>query len=180
LVEMGFNRQPVVEQLGDFAVRGGIIDIFPATMAEPLRIEFFGDEIESIRTFSVLTQRSLGRLKEIEILPLREFPVDMGMVELVSAELPQEQAIALHDALGPAGLFDGLEFFSHLFESRKGSLFDYLPDDAIIIRDDPNLITEELEDSLEKAKQRYEERGDYPFGKPEEIYIDYPRIRESL
>jgi transcription-repair coupling factor (superfamily II helicase) len=180
LVEMGFNRQPVVEQLGDFAVRGGILVIFPATMAEPLRIEFFGNEIESIRTFSVLTQRSLGRQKQAKILPLREFPVDMGMVELVSAELPQEQAIALHDALGPAGLFDGLEFFSHLFESRKGSLFDYLPDDAIIIRDDPGQIKEQIEDSIEKAERRYEEREDYPFGKPDEIYIDYAKIRACL
>jgi transcription-repair coupling factor (superfamily II helicase) len=180
LVEMGFSRQPVVEQLGDFAVRGGIIDIFPATRSEPIRVEFFGDEIESIRTFSVLTQRSLERLKEAVILPLREFPVEMGMVELVSADLPQEQAIALHDALGPEHLFDGLEFFSHLFETRKSSLFSYLPNDAIVIRDDPEQIKEQIEDTLEKAQQRYEERNDYPFGKPEEIYIDYNRIRENI
>lgn len=180
LVEMGFNRQPVVEQLGDFAVRGGILDIFPATASEPIRIEFFGNEIESIRTFSVLTQRSLERRRQAVILPLREFPIEMGMVDLVSGELPQEQAIALHEALGPAGIYDGLEYFSQLFESRKSSLFDYLPEDAIIIQDDPVQITEQIDDIREKAGRRYEERGDYPFGRPDEIYIDYSQIRAEI
>jgi transcription-repair coupling factor (superfamily II helicase) len=180
LVEMGFSRRPVVEQLGDFAVRGGILDIFPATRPEPIRIEFFGDEIESIRTFSVLTQRSLDRQERIEILPLREFPIELGMVELVSSDLPQDQAIALHDALGPEGLFDGLEFFSHLFENKRGSIFNYLPEDAIIIQDDPNQITEQIEDTLEKASLRYQERNDYPFGTPEEIFFNYSHIGNAI
>ncbi len=180
LVEMGFNRQPVVEQLGDFAARGGIIDIFPATASEPIRIEFFGNEIESIRTFSVMTQRSLDRQKRAVVLPLREFPVEMGIVELASADLPQEQAIALHEALGPQGLFDGLEFFSQLFESHKASLFDHLPEDAIIVRDDPGQIAEQFDDISEKARERYDDRGDYPFGSPEEIYIGQAQIRAEF
>jgi transcription-repair coupling factor (superfamily II helicase) len=180
LTRMGFNRQPVVEQLGDFASRGGLIDIFPATSAEPVRVEFFGDQVESIRAFSVLTQRSLARQKRAVILPLRELAVDMEAVEIVSAGLPQAQAIALHDALGPERLFDALEFFRPLFERGRHSLIDYLPGDAVIIRDDPALIKEEIESVIEQAAQRYEERNDYPFGKPNEIYFGFKEIQERL
>ncbi len=180
LVQMGFARQAMVEQLGDFAVRGGIIDIFPATEPEPIRFEFFGDEIESVRTFSVLSQRSLSRRKQAVILPLREFLVDQETVELVSSELPQEQAIALHDALGPGHMFDGLEFFTHLFESGKSTLFDHLPPDAIVVRDDPGLIREEIESLFEKARERFEDRNSYPFGEPEQIFVGKERLGESL
>ena len=180
LVKMGFNRQPVVEQLGDFAVRGGLIDIFPATGSEPIRIEFFGNEIESIRTFSVLSQRSLDRQKRAVILPLRELVVDLESVEIVSSELSQEQAIALHDALGPERLQDALEFFRQLFENGRHSIFEHLPDDTIIIRDDPALIKEEIENAFDQAIQRYSERGDYPFGKPQEIYFDFKEIQSQM
>jgi transcription-repair coupling factor (superfamily II helicase) len=180
LVKMGFTRQPMVEQLGDFSVRGGLIDIFPATSHEPVRIEFFGDEIDSIRTFSVLTQRSLDRQKKIVILPLREMIVDMETVEIVSSELPQEQAIALHEAIGPDRMFDGLEFFAPLFESSRSSLLAHLPDDSIVLRDDPVLIKEEIEAVFEKAEQRYDERGDCPFGRPDEIYISYNEAKAAI
>ena len=180
LVRMGFIRRAIVEQLGDFAVRGGLIDIFPATSPEPIRIEFFGDQIESIRGFSVLSQRSLGKLKSAIILPLREFPIDTVTVEMVSAELPQAEAIALHDALGPENLFDGLEFFINLFEGARSSLLDHLPPDSIIIHDDPALIKEEMDGAIEKAGQRYEERGDCPFGKPTEIYFEYSSVSADL
>jgi len=180
LVKMGFNRQPVVEQLGDFAARGGIIDVFPATSPEPIRIEFFEDRIESIRTFSVLSQRSLVRQKRAVILPLREFVVDMETVEIISGELGQLQAIALHDALGPERLFDALEFFRHLFEEHRHSIFEHLPDDAIIIRDDPMLIKEEIDGIFEQAMQRFDERGDYPFGKPQEVYFNFKEIQSRI
>ncbi|NLE73149.1 MAG: transcription-repair coupling factor [Actinobacteria bacterium] len=72
LVELGYKREDQVEDPGDFAVRGGLIDIFPSTEATPVRVEFWGDEIESIRSFSVYTQRSLGSRNEVDIWAAQE------------------------------------------------------------------------------------------------------------
>jgi transcription-repair coupling factor (superfamily II helicase) len=69
LQSAGYTREEIVEDVGQFAVRGGIIDIFPWTSSDPVRIEFFGDQIESIRTFNVISQRSIDAIEEIELLP---------------------------------------------------------------------------------------------------------------
>lgn len=186
LALMGFARRPLVEQLGDFAVRGGIIDVFPATVSEPIRIEFFGDQVESVRTFSVLSQRSLGSLgsdRETEaavILPLREILIDSETVEIAGESLGQEEAIALHQALGPNSAFDGLEFFRGLFESEKHGLTDCLKADTIVVYDDPDSITNEIEGLFEKAEERYGHKGDFPFGGPKDVYIDIAKIRADL
>ena len=180
LVKMGFTRRPMVEQLGDFAVRGGLIDIFPATGSEPVRVEFFGDQVESIRSFSVLTQRSLSRRDRAVILPLREIEVDMQAVETVCEDLPQTDAIALHQALGSNGTFDGLEFFRHLFTEDKCCLVNYLPSDTIVIFDDPESIKDEVDSTLERAALRHKDRGDYPFGDPGEVYFDHGKLAHLL
>ena len=180
LVKMGFTRRPLVEQLGDFAVRGGLIDIFPATGPEPTRVEFFGDRVESIRSFSVLTQRSLSRRDRVVILPLREIGVDMHTVEAVCENLPQSEAIALHQALGSNGTFDGLEFFRHLFTEEKCCLAGYLPSDTVVIHDDPESIRSEVDNTLERAALRYKERGDYPFADPGEVYFDHGKLAHLL
>jgi len=180
LVKMGFAHRPMVEQLGDFAVRGGIIDIFPATAPEPVRLELFDDEIDSLRSFSVLTQRSLARVDSTVILPLREILVDDGVVETAGELLPQDRAIALHQALGPNHAFDGLEFFRQLFTEDKTSLADFINADCVVVLDDRDTIRGEIENYLEKAADRYRDRGDYPFGAPHEIYLDYERLETTL
>lgn len=180
LVEMGFTRRPIVEQLGDFAVRGGLIDIFPATSSEPIRIEFFGDQVESIRSFSVLSQRSLSRKDRAVILPLREIEIDMHAVEAVCENLSQNEAIALHQALGSNGTFDGLEFFRRLFTEDKCCLVNYLPSDTVVILDDPESVKNEVDLTLERAAMRYKDRGDYPFGDPGKIYLDHGRLAYLL
>jgi transcription-repair coupling factor (superfamily II helicase) len=180
LIMMGFVRRPVVEQLGDFAVRGGLIDIFPATAPEPVRLEFFGDRIDSIRSFSVLTQRSLSREDKAIILPLREISIDMNVVERACEKLSQEEAITLHQALGPDGTFDGLEFFRQLFMQDQNSLLDYLHRDTIVVLDDPGFVREEIRRTMERAVIRHSEKNEYPFGNPDEVYIGYDRIRRLL
>jgi transcription-repair coupling factor (superfamily II helicase) len=180
LVKMGFVRRPMVEQLGDFALRGGIIDIFPATAPEPVRLELFGDEVDSLRSFSVLTQRSLSSIESTVILPLREILVDTGIIETAGEFLSQEKAIALHQALGPNHTFDGLEFFRQLFTEDKSSLADFLERETVIIKDDLDLIRSEIDGIMEKAADRYQDRGDYPFGSPHELYVDYEKLGSGL
>jgi transcription-repair coupling factor (superfamily II helicase) len=180
LLEMGFTRRPVVEQLGDFAVRGGLIDLFPATAPEPFRIEFFGDRVESIRSFSVLTQRSLANRDRAVILPLREMKVDVETVEKACESLSQDQAVALHQALGPNGAYDGLEFFRNLFVDTRSSLLEHLRPDTVIVIEGREEIRNGIESNYEKAILRYKDRGDFPFGEPDEIYFDFDGIDGAL
>ena len=72
LIELGYERVDRVSEPGSFCVKGGILDIFPSSLEEPVRIDFFGDEIDSIRSFDSLSQKSITELKEVEILPQRE------------------------------------------------------------------------------------------------------------
>jgi transcription-repair coupling factor (superfamily II helicase) len=180
LINMGFVRRSIVEQLGDFAVRGGIIDIFPATTPEPIRIELFGDEVDSLRSFSVLTQRSLSRINSIVVLPLREIPVDSDAVEIVAESLSQDEAIALHQALGPNHAYDGLEFFRQLFTAGKSTIFDFLTEDTIVVKDDFESITSELEELFEKAADRHKSKSDFPFGSPDEIFSGLQEINARI
>ena len=111
LIELGYERELMVERRGQMSLRGGIFDIFPIASELPLRIEFFGDEIESIRRFEPETQRSVGRADRVRILPRSE------------KRMLQQ---------GAEGL--GL-----------GTLFDYLPDSALIALDEPARLAEEAE-----------------------------------
>ncbi len=74
LTQLGYDREVQIEGPGQFAVRGGILDVYPLTEEQPVRIELWGDEVDSIRTFDVETQRSIENLREIEICPAVEFP----------------------------------------------------------------------------------------------------------
>lgn len=124
LIELGFKRQPLVEIQGDLSVRGGIIDIFSFSKDNPVRIEFFGDEIESIRFFDVETQRSINSIEEIIIYP-KEYDLTEGI------------------------------YLNSLNTNNKNnvSLFDYLPQDAILFLDEPELIGSEIDSvRLEKEK----------------------------
>ncbi|HSM06294.1 MAG TPA: transcription-repair coupling factor [Longimicrobiales bacterium] len=94
LEERGFERVPVVEQVGQFAVRGGILDVFSFGSPEPLRVEFWGDEIESLRTFDILDQRSSGTLEEAHVLP-----VDFSAEEAAGAEARSLLELLPRDAL---------------------------------------------------------------------------------
>jgi len=97
LHSIGYERRDPVEMVGEYALRGGILDIFGAESARPLRIEFFGDEIESIRRFDVETQRSIVKVPEAEILPLLEQPrrgeLYPGWEFAAAAEEPREYSL---------------------------------------------------------------------------------------
>jgi transcription-repair coupling factor (superfamily II helicase) len=114
LQSIGYERRDPVEMVGEYSIRGGILDVFPADNVRPLRVEFFGDEVESIRRFDVESQRSVMKLSEARILPL--------------AEQPRE---------GPA--YPGWEFAAALEDPRETSLLD-LAGEANIALDEPEQI----------------------------------------
>jgi transcription-repair coupling factor (superfamily II helicase) len=95
IVEMGYERVPAIEGRGQFSIRGGILDIYPMTMDAPCRIEFFDDEIDSIRFFDPLSQRSTGKLSSLSISPARELVLSRKTVDEGIAKIREELSKSL-------------------------------------------------------------------------------------
>lgn len=133
LESVGYERREPVELTGEYSVRGGILDVFPAESQKPLRIEFFGDEIESIRRFEVESQRSVLKLKEAHILPLVEYPKSRKLLHEI-AERVDYQGVA-----SPGDTFPGWEFLVPLVHPRPASLVDFVTD-GLLVWDEPESI----------------------------------------
>ncbi|MBD3243320.1 MAG: hypothetical protein GF331_22210, partial [Chitinivibrionales bacterium] len=145
LRDIGFRRENRVEDVGTFAVRGGIVDIYPYNHDHPLRCEFFGDFLESIRAFDVFSQKSLGLLDSAEIPPMREFcltseQIEHGTERLLSyaksSGADMHAAHTLEHQWRRAGDLEGIEWWLHWFEPAVASVLDYLPDSTVVVWDD--------------------------------------------
>ncbi len=133
LDSIGYERREPVEMVGEYSIRGGILDVYPAESANPLRIEFFGDEIESIRRFDVASQRSVLKVSEAHVLPLAETPRTRALFhELASA-------IDFESEASPGDAFPGWEFAVPMARPRTGSIFD-LPIEPVVLLDEPEQI----------------------------------------
>ena len=122
LVRLGFRRVPVVEEVGDFALRGGLIDLFTPGFDAPVRVEFFGDEVETIRQFDVATQRTIARVDHVTLLPKREVPITQETVETHLESLPEEDAEYIRTRYLNDPELPGLEWLSILFGLSQGAL----------------------------------------------------------
>ena len=140
LESAGYHCVETVYEHGEFAVRGSLMDIYPMGSQDPIRIDLFDDEIDTLRTFDPDNQRSVDQLDEIELLPAKEFPLTEQSVarfrqtfreefDVPHKDCPLYQDIS--DGIIPAGI----EYFLPLFFEEMASLFDYLPKDALILTD---------------------------------------------
>ncbi len=144
----GYTHVNQVVTPGEFSVRGGLIDLFPTGSALPFRIDLFDDEIETIRTFDVDSQRSLYPVNEIRLLPAREFPLDESGINRFRQSFretfegdPSKSRIYkdVSNGLAPGGV----EWYLPLFFEETATLFDYLPKDTLLcLHGDPNLTAE--------------------------------------
>jgi transcription-repair coupling factor (superfamily II helicase) len=135
--QAGYHHVSQVISPGEFSVRGGLIDLFPMGSVLPYRIDLFDDEIESIRTFDVDTQRSLYPVPEIRLLPAREFPLDDKGIATFRSNFreqfegdPQRATIYKNVSKGVAS--GGIEWYLPLFFEQTSSLLDYLPDNSVV------------------------------------------------
>jgi transcription-repair coupling factor (superfamily II helicase) len=132
LSALGYQRTDLVVHRGEFAVRGGILDVFPGTAHRPVRLEFWGDEVESVREFSPATQTSTRRLEHVGTYPVRELLPDEEVRELARRALPGHRGSA-RDALERISeglIFEGMEQAAPLLFDRMPVLADLLPDGA--------------------------------------------------
>ncbi|MFN3326728.1 MAG: transcription-repair coupling factor [Bryobacteraceae bacterium] len=129
---IGYQRREPVEMVGEYSVRGGILDVFPVEAARPVRIEFFGDLIESMRRFDVETQRSALKIEEFTLLPLLDFPRSRDLLSELAERAERSDAV-------PGEMFPGWEFLVPLIRPRTGSILGMI-DNPIAVWDEPEQI----------------------------------------
>ncbi|WP_447761445.1 transcription-repair coupling factor [Sphingopyxis panaciterrae] len=139
LVANGFSRVDTVADQGEFAVRGGILDLFPAGEENGLRVDFFGDEIESIRRFDPADQRSLGPAKELQLLPASETLLDEATIKRFRSAYRdlfggQSTGDPLYQAVSEGRRQAGMDHWLPLFEERLATLFDHIDPSTPVLR----------------------------------------------
>jgi len=183
LVELGYEREDMVESPGEIGVRGGVIDVFPAGAGWPVRIELFGDEIDAIRTFDPGNQLSISPVESVTLLPAREVLLSEGVVDralpLIEKAL-KEQTQALRSdgkeleaerlgeriadvvqALRQRAYIRGIEYFLPFLYPEQSTLLDYLPEGSLVVIVEPGRVeenyTEFLNDLLEVEASRLDQ-----------------------
>jgi transcription-repair coupling factor (superfamily II helicase) len=182
----GYRHVPQVQEPGDFAVRGALLDIFPMGAPEPYRIELFDREIDSIRTFDPETQRSAHKVEKVNLLPGREFPLTEESVKAFRNTLRERFPIdprrcPLYQDLKEGTTPAGIEYYLPLFFDKTETLFDYLGEQTLFVLAENAL---DAADSFwQQAQARYDSRAhdiERPILPVAEIYLPPERLREHL
>ncbi|HEX8844293.1 MAG TPA: transcription-repair coupling factor [Pyrinomonadaceae bacterium] len=189
LLASGYVREDPVGAVGEFSIRGGILDVWSPGRQSPVRVEFFGDTVDSIREFDPETQLSTAQLKEVEIAPMRELAVRADDFRLW-AEAAREHwsderyARSLRDRTVHADegeTFPGWEWLISILFERKASALDYLKD-AVLVVDEPAGVETFLGGVYETLRARYAETeaADELGLRPEEWYLTVEELRSQL
>jgi transcription-repair coupling factor (superfamily II helicase) len=192
LASVGYTQMDLVEMPGQFTRRGGILDVYSPEADRPVRIEFFGDEIETIRKFDPETQRSQSGLDEAQLLPLTEAPVTERLLAAVHGRLSRqrlefegeaEEVDADEDemaieaaAAGGVSVFPGWEFFSAVAGANR-SLLSLVPKCALFV-EEPAMVRNQIDRWWNKVEQRHERSGIGSLIRPEDIYLR-PEVLQS-
>jgi transcription-repair coupling factor (superfamily II helicase) len=184
LASVGYTLVDLVEMPGQFTRRGGILDVYSPEADRPARIEFFGDEIETLRTFDPETQRSLAKMDETELAPLTETPVTERLLAAVHGRLNRqrvegedEEMAAEMASAGGVSVFPGWEFFSAVAGAEK-SLLTLTPKCALFI-EEPAMVRNQIERWWNKVEQRHERSAMGSLITPEDIYVR-PELLQAM
>src|SRR5277367_1391359 len=189
LLSVGYTKVDVVEMPGQVTLRGGILDVYSPEMDRPVRIDFFGDEIESIRKFDPETQRSSSPLDDALLLPLTETPVTEKLLAAINARLtragtagaaleggeePTELLTHVSTRTGEATIFPGWEFFAPVAGANL-TLLDLLNASSStaprVFIEEPAMVKNQSERWWNKIEQRHERSGIGNLVRPEDIYL---------
>ncbi len=190
LASVGYTQMDLVEMPGQFTRRGGILDVYSPEADRPIRIEFFGDEIDTIRKFDPETQRSQSGLDETQLLPLTETPVTEHLLAAVHARLSkqrvqvaegaslEEEEMAIEaEAAGGVSVFPGWEFFSSV-AGAETHLLNLLPHTVLFV-EEPAMVRNQIDRWWNKVEQRHERSGIGSLIRPEDIYLR-PEVLQGL
>ncbi|HEY2230453.1 MAG TPA: transcription-repair coupling factor [Xanthobacteraceae bacterium] len=188
----GFVRTATVREAGEYAVRGGIIDLYAPGMAEPVRLDFFGDTLESIRSFDPESQRTTDQLRALDLVPVAEFQLTtetirrfrLGYVEAFGAALPDD---LLYQSVSEGRRHIGMEHWLALFHTRLDTIFEYLPGTPVVLEpqadDAARERSDQIKDYYEARREALSQRGSGPPYHPlppDRLYLPKPEWRERL
>ena len=183
----GYRAVEQVLEHGEYAVRGSLLDLFPMGSAVPFRLDFFDDEIDSIRTFDVDTQRTLDEINSINLLPAHEFPTDDKGIEFFRAQFREtfgeirRDPEHIYQQISKGTLISGIEYWQPLFFAEMATLFDYLPEQTLFVDMENNQTQGER--FYQDAKQRYEQRKVDPMRpllSPEKLWLNVDEVNRRL
>ena len=172
---VGYTSTDVVEMPGQYALRGGILDVYSPEADRPLRIEFFGDEPDSIRKFDPTSQRSSNPVDEALLLPLTETPVSEHLLAAIHTRLSgkritgNEEIIEAAVRAGGVNVFPGWEFYSPV-AGADSSIFDLLPRASILL-DETDQLKEEFDRFWTRVTEAHERSGVGNLVRPEDLYL---------
>lgn len=182
LIDAGYYSVDTVMSAGEFAIRGGIVDVFPSGMDSPFRLDLFDTVIESIRLFDTESQRSTDTLNKIQLLPAREFPLDAKSIEhfrqafRATVDGDPKQSIVYREVskgLAPTGS----EFYLPLFFEETHTLFDFLPDNTAFVLEEG--VMENAETLYQEVIERFENaslNAEWPPLEPELLFLAPDKI----
>ena len=162
LVQQGYGRAQAVREPGEFAQRGGLVDLWPPGRDEPVRVDLFGDEIEELRSFDGMTQRTTGSLDRLALRPTSEFRLDEAAIARFRSGYREAfGAVAgadpLYEAVSEGRRFPGMEHWLPLFHERLDTIPDYLPDAALTL---DHQTSEAVASRLQQIGEFYQARAD--------------------
>src|SRR5213082_695799 len=172
---VGYTSTDVVEMPGEYALRGGILDVYSPEADRPVRVEFFGDEVESIRKFEPATQRSSNPVDEAILLPLTETPVSDDLLGEIHARLSGKRITGAEEIVeqavrsGGVTVFPGWEFYAPVAGADR-TIFDLLPR-AVVITDEPENLKPEFEHTWSRIEEAHERSGVGNLVRPMDLYL---------
>ncbi len=189
LARAGYGRSPLVEDPGTFAVRGAVVDVFPPVYRHPVRLEFFGDEIESIRSYDPATQRTLRALPQLHVHPVKETLVTQGadprrvILEAADAvDHPSSKTRLMIEQIEDGVDFFGVEAMMPAFHKCLASFFSYLPQQSLLAVEEPDAVIEEARRNLTRLTASAEHRrAEHRIAlDPEAFFLNEDEARDDL
>jgi transcription-repair coupling factor (superfamily II helicase) len=191
LVSGGYERSVIVEEPGDYCVRGGILDIFSPFYPDPFRIELFGDTVDSLRFFSAFNQRQLKSISEAVIIPAKEAIVQKEDMEtLISSvfkqasklDIPVARSRELLDRIKNNESFTGIESILSLIYRKLDTFFDYVPENALFVLEEENELDKDAKDLWELASENFKTARDEKklCVEPETLFLKWQIVKDVL
>ncbi|QIW14932.1 transcription-repair coupling factor [Pasteurellaceae bacterium RH1A] len=183
----GYRAVEQVLEYGEFAVRGALLDLYPMGSSLPFRLDFFDDEIDTIRTFDVDSQRTLESIDEINLLPAHEFPTDDKGIELFRTQFRENfgeirrEPEHIYQQVSKGLLNAGIEYWQPLFFTQMASIFDYLADQSLLITYSD--IQAKAEVFHKDTQRRYESRRVDPMRpllEPSQLWFSMEEVNQRL
>jgi transcription-repair coupling factor (superfamily II helicase) len=189
LLRVGFSRTQIVDDPGTFAVRGSVIDVFSPLYRHPVRIELFGDDVESLRLFDAATQRTLRPVEKLVFHAVRETVTSAGadprgriLAAADHAAYPSSKTRSILECIDADESFFGIEALAPVFHQRMGSVFEYFPDGTRLVIEDPEATLEQARREMSRLREHAKHRlEDHHLAlDPHEFLLDEDEARAAL